>query len=121
VIYGHVHQIQYNQIGTIAFNSVMATAWPWPCPQSHAQAGSHLPVLTVPMNRADPFDARDATGWQLINLDTGRPDCSYKLYANDDRKVAFNHGTGRPEDVSFPDSAARRPPQIHFREQGARQ
>lgn len=30
VIYGHVHQIQYNQIGNIAFNSVMATAWPYP-------------------------------------------------------------------------------------------
>ncbi len=34
VIYGHVHQIQYNQIGNISFNAVMATAWPWPYPNS---------------------------------------------------------------------------------------
>jgi len=68
VIYGHVHQIQYNQIGNISFNSVMATAWPWPYPQSYAQAESHLPVLTVPMNRGDPFFERDATGWQLIDV-----------------------------------------------------
>jgi 3',5'-cyclic AMP phosphodiesterase CpdA len=114
VIYGHVHQIQYNQIGNIAFNSVMATAWPWPYPQSYALAESHLPVLTVPMNRADPFDERDATGWQLINLNTGRADLSYNLYANDDRKVAFNHAAGRPEDVSFQDPASRKPPQTHF-------
>ncbi|MGD8415288.1 MAG: metallophosphoesterase, partial [Candidatus Latescibacterota bacterium] len=54
VVYGHVHQIQYNQIGNISFHAVMATAWPWPYPQSYAQAKSHLPKLTVPMNRADP-------------------------------------------------------------------
>jgi 3',5'-cyclic-AMP phosphodiesterase len=114
VIYGHVHQIQYNQIGNIAFNSVMATAWPWPYPQSYAQAESHLPVLTVPMNRADPFDERDATGWQLINLHTGRADLSYNLYANDNRQVAFDHARGRPEDVSFQEPASRKPPQTHF-------
>jgi len=34
VIYGHVHQIQYNQIDNISFHAVMATAWPWPYPQS---------------------------------------------------------------------------------------
>src|SRR5690606_15610169 len=38
VIYGHVHQIQYNQIGSIAFNSVMATAWPWPYPSTYAHS-----------------------------------------------------------------------------------
>ncbi len=69
VVYGHVHQIQYNQIGNISFHAVMATAWPWPYPQSYAQAESHLPKLTVPMNRADPFFERDATGWQFIDLD----------------------------------------------------
>ena len=114
VIYGHVHQIQYNQIGNIAFNSVMATAWPWPYPQSYAQAESHLPVLTVPMNRADPFDERDATGWQLVDLHSGRADFAYNLYANDNRQVAFNHERGRPEDVSFQDPAARKLPQTHF-------
>jgi len=82
VVYGHVHQIQYNQIGNIAFNSVMATAWPWPYPESYAQAESHLPVLTVPMNRADPFFERDATGWQFIDVNTGRVDLRYNLYDN---------------------------------------
>jgi len=72
VVYGHVHQIQYNQIDNISFHAVMATAWPWPYPESYAQAESHLPKLTVPMNRADPFFERDATGWQLIDLATGR-------------------------------------------------
>jgi len=101
VIYGHVHQIQYNQIGNISFNSVMATAWPWPYPQSYAQAESHLPKLTVPMNRADPFFERDATGWQFINVNTGRVDLLFNLYSNQDRVVAFNPETGRPEDTRF--------------------
>jgi len=70
VIYGHVHQIQYNQIGNISFNSVMATAWPWPYPSTYAQAETYLPKLTIPMNRADPFFERDATGWQMVNVNT---------------------------------------------------
>ena len=114
VIYGHVHQIQYNQIGNIAFNAVMATAWPWPYPSSYAQAESHLAKLTVPMNRADPFFERDATGWQFINLDTGRTDLHYNLYNNEPRVVAFNHETGRPEDTQFQTEDARIPPQTHY-------
>ena len=114
VIYGHVHQIQYNQIGNISFNAVMATAWPWPYPQSYAQAESHLPVLTVPMNRADPFFERDATGWQFIGVDTGRVALNYRLHNNTDRTVAFNRATGRPEDMTFQDPTKRIPPQTHF-------
>jgi 3',5'-cyclic AMP phosphodiesterase CpdA len=98
VIYGHVHQIQYNQIGNISFNSVMATAWPWPYPQSYAQAESHLPKLTIPMNRADPFFERDATGWQVINVNTGRVDLAYNLYSNKPRTVAFDPRLGHPVD-----------------------
>jgi len=114
VIYGHVHQIQYNQIGRIAFNSVMATAWPWPYPASYAQAASHLPILTVPMNRADPFDERDATGWQLMNVHSGRVDVAYQLAANTNRTVAWNERRGQPEDVGFQDPKARKPPQVHY-------
>ena len=114
VIYGHVHQIQYNQIGNIAFNSVMATAWPWPYPQSYAQAESHLPVLTVPMNRADPFDERDATGWQFMNMNTGRVDLAYNLYANTSRTVAFDHAKGHPVDAGYQAESARIPPQKHY-------
>jgi predicted MPP superfamily phosphohydrolase len=114
VIYGHVHQIQYNQIGNTAFNSVMSTAWPWPYPSTYAQAESHLPILTVPMNRADPFDERDATGWQFMNMHTGRTDLSFNLYGNDNRKVAWNERRKQPEDVSFQDEADRIPPQTHY-------
>jgi Icc protein len=114
VIYGHVHQIQYNQIGSIAFNSAMATAWPWPYPQSYVQAPSHLPVLTVPMNRADPFFERDATGWQLVDIYSGRPTFSYVLYDNNSRVVAFNESTRRPQDRGYQLAEARIPPQIHY-------
>ncbi|WP_432822948.1 metallophosphoesterase [Trichloromonas sp.] len=114
VLYGHVHQIQYNQIGNISFNSVMATAWPWPYPQSYAQAESHLPKLTVPMNRADPFFERDATGWQFVNLVSGKADMSFNLYNNSTRTVKFNPETGRPEDVAYQGESQRIAPQTHY-------
>jgi Icc protein len=114
VLYGHVHQIQYNQIGNISFNSVMATAWPWPYPQSYAQAESRLPKLTVPMNRADPFFERDATGWQFINLHTGKVDAHYQLYNNRSRTVAFNEAKGHPVDLQYQDEPARIAPQLHY-------
>lgn len=114
VIYGHVHQIQYNQIGNISFNSVMATAWPWPYPDTYAKGGSHVPVMTVPMNRADPFSERDATGWQLVNVHTGRIDVEYTLYDNTTRTVGWNGATGRPEDRRFQNPADRIPPQNHY-------
>jgi hypothetical protein len=114
VIYGHVHQIQYNQIGNMAFTSVMSTAWPWPYPQSYALAESHLPVLTVPMNRADPFNERDATGWQFVNVHSGRVDFDFNLYDNTNRRIAFNTRTGRPEDTMYQDDAARIDAQKHY-------
>jgi 3',5'-cyclic AMP phosphodiesterase CpdA len=114
VVYGHVHQIQYNQIGNITFNSVMATAWPWPYPQSYAQAEHTMPKLTVPMNRADPFFERDATGWQLIDVNTGRVALDYNLYNNTNRRVEFNPATGRPEDTLFQDPQKRVAPQTHY-------
>jgi len=114
VIYGHVHQIQYNQIDNISFNSVMATAWPWPYPQSYAQAEQHLPKLTVPMNRANPFFERDATGWQFIDVATGKVALSYNLYNNTNRVVAFDPATGKPMDKTYQHPAARIAPQDHY-------
>lgn len=114
VLYGHVHQIQYNQIGNISFNSVMATAWPWPYPTTYKQAEVHLPVLTVPMNRADPFFERDGTGWQFVNLATGNADLHYTLYDNRRRTVAFNARAGKPEDSEFQAPERRIPPQTHY-------
>jgi len=114
VIYGHVHQIQYNQIDNITFHAVMATAWPWPYPQSYTQAKHMMPKITVPMNRADPFFERDATGWQFINLRTGRASVEYNLYNNTNRVVAFNPATGQPEDRDFQNPTKRVPPQTHY-------
>ena len=114
VLYGHVHQIQYNQVGNIAFTSAMATAWPWPYPGSYAHAEHYLPTLTVPMNRADPSFERDATGWQFVDVHTGRAAVNYNLYGNAVRTVAFNEETGRPEDMQFQDPAAQIPPAQHY-------
>jgi 3',5'-cyclic AMP phosphodiesterase CpdA len=114
VLYGHVHQIQYNQIGNISFNSAMATAWPWPYPRSYAQAPSHMPKLTVPMNRADPFFERDATGWQFIDIHSGNVDLHYTLYDNSNRVVAFNERTGQPEDTQFQEPGTQVPAQMHY-------
>jgi len=72
VIYGHVHQRLHSRVGNIQFNSVEATAWPWPSPQSARQAGSHLPVLTLPMRSAT--GPGKPAGWQLVNLHNGRVD-----------------------------------------------
>ncbi|WP_408098377.1 metallophosphoesterase family protein [Peredibacter sp. HCB2-198] len=114
VLYGHVHQIQYNQIGNISFHAAMATAWPWPYPSTYVKAEQHLPVLTVPMNRADPFFERDATGWQYINIHTGNVAAHYQLPNNTNRVVSFNKKTGRPEDTTYQNKANRVLPQEHY-------
>ena len=59
------------------------------------------------MNRADPFFERDATGWQFVDVHTGRAAINYNLYDNAVRTVAFNEEAGRPEDLHFQDPAAR--------------
>ncbi len=114
VFYGHVHQIQYNQIGTISFHSAMATAWPWPYPATYAQAPSYLPKLTVPMNRADPFFERDATGWQFIDLWSGNAAVHYSLPENSPRTVTFDPGRKRPEDSMFQKPPNRLAAQNHY-------
>ena len=70
--------------------------------------------LTVPMNRADPFFERDATGWQFIDVASGRTTMKYNLYNNTNRVVAFNPKTGQPEDTAFQDPQSRVEPQIHY-------
>ncbi len=115
VLYGHVHQIQYNQIGHMTFHSVMATAWPWPYPESYVQEASHLPKLTVEMNRADPFFERDATGWQFIDMHTGgHLDVHYSLPDNTNRVIAYDNRRGAPEDTRYQPEDARIPPQQHY-------
>ena len=112
VFYGHVHQIQYNQIGNISFHSVMATAWPWPYPRTLARNSEYVPKLTVPMNRADPFHERDATGWQYIDIWNGNATEHFVLPDNKPRSVGFDEKLGRPVDKMF--ASASIPPQEHY-------
>jgi len=112
VIYAHVHQIQYNKIGNIAFNSVMSTAWPWPYPETYSQGTHYMPKMTIKMNRADPFFERDATGWQMIDVHSGRVDFNFQLPNNRNRTVAYNEKTEQPEDMEF--QKEKIPPQTHY-------
>ncbi|HHL31916.1 MAG TPA: metallophosphoesterase, partial [Oceanospirillales bacterium] len=112
VLYGHVHQIQYNQIDNISFHSVMATAWPWPYPESYIQKESHMPKLTIQMNRADPFFERDATGWQFIDVHSGNVNLEYALANNDNRKIIFDEEKGHPIDAQFQNKKTL--PQKHY-------
>ena len=66
------------------------------------------------MNRADPFFERDATGWQFINVASGKVDVHFNLYSNTARTVAFNTKTGQPEDQEYQASDKRIPPQTHY-------
>ena len=97
-----------DQIDNITFHSVMATAWPWPYPQSYAQAQHQLPVLTVPINRADPFFERDATGWQFVDTASGRVSVQYTLRLRQHGShggLRCPHGPARGHDVSGPEAA----------------
>ena len=114
VLYGHVHQIQYNQIENISFHSAMATAWPWPYPTTYSQASPKLPVLTVPMNRADPFFERDATGWQFVDLWSGNVSAHYQLPENTRRTVEFDPQTGQPKDTTYQETRSRILAQTHY-------
>ena len=114
VLYGHVHQIQTNQIGNISFHAAMATAWPWPYPATYSQKESYLPKLTVEMNRADPFFERDATGWQFIDMSNGDVAVNYQLPNNRNRAVALDRKSGKPADALYQAADKRIPPQDNY-------
>jgi len=65
VFHGHVHQVQHARIANIAFHAVKATAWPWPHPEGLPRS-EVLPRLTL------GADAARSTGWQLIDVHSGR-------------------------------------------------
>ena len=82
VLYGHVHQIQHNRIGNITFDSMAATAWPWPYPQGHYAAGnSLLPKLTIEMPGDGAFREQDVTGWQVIDVHSGRISARHRFHS----------------------------------------
>jgi Icc protein len=114
VIYGHVHQIQYNQIGNITFQcghgNGLALAVPrnlFPTGQLSSQNhGAHEP--------GRPFFERDATGWQFVDVNSGRTAMHYQLPDNKNRTVAYDTATGKPRDLKYQDYGKRIPPQTHF-------
>jgi hypothetical protein len=83
-IHGHVHQVLYNEIGTMRSIGMLATSWPWP----YAPEG--VPKLTKPMIRVDPGDHFDGVGWEKISVDPGnqvaRDDVEYVMWG---RKEVF--------------------------------
>jgi 3',5'-cyclic AMP phosphodiesterase CpdA len=113
VLHGHVHQVLYNQIGSISFNAFMATAWPWPYPVSYNQQKNKVPEMTVFMNRADPFKERDGTGWGTIDMSDGTAH-HYELWENSPRTVEKAGKMKHPEDTKYQKPADRIPPQTHY-------
>jgi len=113
VLHGHVHQVLYNQIGNIAFKAFMATAWPWPYPLTYSQLPNMMPVITVPMNRADPFKERDGTGWGYIQYNGGLS-YTHELWENSPRVVKKDPKMNRPGDTQYQSPAKRIPPQKHY-------
>jgi 3',5'-cyclic AMP phosphodiesterase CpdA len=80
-IHGHVHQVLYNEIGTMRSIGMLATSWPWP----YAPEG--VPALTREMIRVDPGDPFDGVGWSKISSNAGnRFDPQYMMWG---RKEVF--------------------------------
>jgi Icc protein len=100
VIYGHVHQVQYNRIGNTSYHSVTATSWPWPYPQVANRAQAMMPKLTVPMNRSGGAVERDATGWQIVDLSNGNAALTYTLDGARSRNVTVHRRSGRVRDTN---------------------
>jgi hypothetical protein len=63
---------------------MMSTAWPWP----YAPEG--IPKLTVQMDRPDPFNQFDGTGWGIVDtLTSGNVDKTYKLWDRNPMLVSY--------------------------------
>ena len=77
-IHGHVHQVLYNEIGTMRSIGMLATSWPWPYPPEG------VPKLTKEMIRVDPGDIFDGVGWGIHTVKNDRDDNEYVMWG---RKV----------------------------------
>ena len=98
-IHGHVHQVLYNEIGTMRSFGMLATSWPWP----YAPEG--VPKLTVPMIRVDPGDTYDGVGWgKLSGAVAKNSDVQYQMWG---RKEVFAQ--------SMSDSSLSHPEVLHAR------
>jgi 3',5'-cyclic AMP phosphodiesterase CpdA len=80
-MHGHVHQVLYNEIGSMRSIGMLATSWPWP----YAPEG--VPKLTKPMIRVDPGDPYDGVGWSKIDVSAqDKVDTEYVMWG---RKQVF--------------------------------
>jgi 3',5'-cyclic AMP phosphodiesterase CpdA len=96
-IHGHVHQVLYNEIGTMRSIGMLATSWPWP----YAPEG--VPKLTRPMVRADPGDFYDGVGWSGVSMNNDRIETEYIMWG---RKEVYSQS---PEDSSLSQPEILRP------------
>ena len=82
-IHGHVHQVLYNEIGTMRSIGMLATSWPWP----YAPEG--VPALTKCHLRADPGDHFDGVGWSQLTMSAAnKMETEYMMWRKKDHIVA---------------------------------
>ena len=96
-IHGHVHQVLYNEIGSMRSIGMLATSWPWP----YAPEG--VPKLTVPMIRVDPGDIYDGVGWGDISMKNDKIDSEYVMWG---RKQVLATDISGPELLAEPAGGA---------------
>jgi len=90
-IHGHVHQVLYNEIGSLRSYGMLATSWPWPYPPTG------VPQLTRPMIRVDPGDPFDGVGWGEIPVSAdNKVDPQYKFWGRKQvyAEAQVDSGTG---------------------------
>lgn len=97
VIHGHTHQVLTNKIKNVVFHGMLSTAWPWP----YAPEG--IPRLTVQMDRADPFNQFDGTGWgTAATIAKGKIDKTYNLWDRNPMVVSYEKLLAGKEQVAGP-------------------
>lgn len=84
VIHGHTHQVLTNKIKNIVFHGMLSTAWPWP----YAPEG--IPAITIQMDRPDPFNQFDGTGWGTAEvIARGNINKTYHLWDRNPMVVSY--------------------------------
>ncbi len=97
VIHGHTHQVLTNKIKNIFFHGMLSTAWPWP----YAHEG--VPKLTIQMDRPDPFNQSDGTGWGTANVASqGKINKTYQLWGRNPMVVSYEKVLSGREQVPGP-------------------
>ena len=96
-IHGDVHQVLYNEIGSMRSIGMLATSWPWP----YAPEG--VPKLTKPMIRVDPGDIYDGVGWETLTMNKDKIETEYIMWG---RKEVFVQSA---EDSSLSNPEVLRP------------